>query len=197
MPDPYHVIPRVLEVYASGAKPGNGDFQYLGDKFPRVYKKNYSALLESLAAEEFADLTLIHVTRSPLEVINSIVRRINNAKLGIDSWRAIESLDEAIYEWKSSWNSRKLLYSKIPFKNVIDLNYNYLVNDPRGSLSKISDMLGVDNLFDCKIVSKVPIDWCLDEPQRLKINSSFPPIMLCDDWQKFGLLLDRHTFCFK
>ena len=133
--------------------PGTSDFEYVGDKFPRIYHKKYIGVLASLAGEDFASLTLIHVTRSPLEVINSICRRIENAKIGLDSWKAIESLEEAIAEWKKAWNARKQIYPKIPFDNVIDLNYNYLVNNPSESLKKIADLLGVVNAFDHSVIS--------------------------------------------
>ena len=197
VPDPLIVIPRVLEAYAAGSKPEDVNFTYLGDKFPRIYKKNYIGLLESLAREEFSDLTLIHVTRSPLEVVNSICRRINNSRVGLDSWRAVESIEEAIYEWKSAWNARKLLYPKIPFNKVVDLNYNSLVCDPPTASFEISNLLGVEDIFDRRVVSDAPIEWCLDKSQRQKVYSSFPPVMLCDNWHKFGLFLDKHSFVFK
>ena len=195
IPNPSVAIPKVLEAYAACSKPDGECFEYLGDKYPRVYWKSKFVALNSLAHEDFAEVTLIHVTRSPLEVINSISRRINNAKLGIDSWSGIENIDKAINEWKHAWNARKL-YSKTPFSKVIDLNYNALVHDPSGSLEKIAARLEVDNSFDGSIVSNASINWHLDQSQRSKIASSFPSVMLCDDWEKFGLFLDRHSFVF-
>ena len=195
IPNPSFAIPKVLEAYAASSKPQSESFKYLGDKYPRVYWKSKFSPLNSLAHEDFAEVTLIHVTRSPLEAINSIFRRINNAKIGADSWSGIKDLDQAINEWKHAWNARNL-YSKTPFRKVIDLNYNALVHDPSGSLEKIAATLEVDNSFDSSIVSNASINWCLDQSQRSKIASSFPSAMLCNDWEKFGLFLDRHSFIF-
>ena len=195
IPNPSDAIPRVLESFASSSKPESHGFEYLGDKYPRVYRQKAVSYLHSLACESFTNITLIHVTRSPIEVINSISRRINNAKLGLDSWSAIENLDQAIDEWKHAWNARKL-YLNTPFSKIIDLNYNALVHDPSGSLEKIATKLEVENLFDNSIVSDASIKWCLDQSQRLKLASSFPSAMLCDNWEKFGLFLDKHSFVF-
>ena len=198
IPDPSVAVPRVIDAYVAASKPGvNANYEYIGDKFPRVYWKENFEPLQSLATESFAELTLINVTRSPLEVINSICRRIKNSKLGLDSWRAIESCEAAISEWKVAWNARKSLYSKIPFQKVIDLNYNSLVFDPESASAQIASVLGVDNSFDHSIVSDAPIEWHLDQSQMVKINSSLPSVLLCNNWQKFGLFLDRQTLVFK
>ena len=83
IPNPSFAIPKALEAYAASSKPQGESFEYFGDKHPRVYWKYKFAWLNSLAQEDFEEVTLIHVTRSPLEVINSISRRINNAKIGV------------------------------------------------------------------------------------------------------------------
>ena len=80
---------------------------------------------------------------------------------------------------------------------VIDLNYNYLINYPSNSLAKVSSLLSLDNSFDQTIISNAQIEWCLDQSQRSVITSSMPPVMLCDDWQKFGLFLDQQDLVFK
>ena len=197
IPDPSIAIPKVLEAYITCVKPENKILKYIGDKFPRIYLEELYMPLNSLAHEEFAGVTLIHVTRSPLEVINSICRRINNAKLGLDSWHAIGSLEEAICEWKLAWNSRKQLYPKTPFDLVIDLNYNALIHNPSDSLSRLSELLGVSNSFDQKIISNAPIEWHIDKSQYSKIISHFPPVLLREDWHEFGLLLDKNSLVFK
>ena len=197
IPDPSIVIPEVLKAYCLASKPERGNFKYLGDKFPRAYTNTFPAVLSSLAGEEFASMTLVHVTRSPIEVINSVCRRIENTKLGLDSWSAIATLEQAVAEWKLAWNARKMLYPRIPFEKVLDLNYHCLVSDPLGSSQKIASELGVDNSFNYEIVSNDPIEWRISQSQRVKIASYFPSAMLCDDWQKFGLFLDRQTFVFK
>ena len=197
IPNPSIVIPKVLDAYASCAKPEGTSFEYLGDKYPRIYWDSKYIPLNSLAHEEFAEVTLIHVTRSPLEVINSICRRTANAKLGLDSWNAIESIEDAIYEWKLAWNSRKKLYAKTPFEMFIDLNYNALVHNPSDSVSKLAEILNVSNSFDHKIVSNAPIEWHIDKSQYSKITSHLPSELLCDDWHKFGLFLDKQSLIFK
>ena len=168
----------------------------MGEKFPRAYSAKSSEILKSLASEEFASITLVHVTRSPIEVINSICRRIENTKLGVDYWKAIETIDQAIVEWKLAWNARKNIYPKIPFEKVIDLNYNHIVYDPLGSLQKIATILGVDSTFNHDIVCRDPNEWRLSQSQREKISTSFPSVMLREDWHKFGLFLDNHSFVF-
>ena len=162
-----------------------------------MYVQPYDEWLKMFASEDFLDLTLINITRSPLEVINSVYRRILGARQGIDSWRAIESFDDAIYEWKWAWNARKLLYSQIPFKRFVDLNYHALIHEPSSSSSKIAELIGISDDFDSSIISDDPIEWYLDDSQLGQISASFPSIFLRKDWQEFGLFLDGYDFCFR
>ena len=89
VPDPSIVIPGVLQTYCRASKPESENCKYLGDKFPRAYSAQYSEILKSLASEDFASTTLVNVTRSPIEVVNSVCRRIKNTKLGLDYGRPL------------------------------------------------------------------------------------------------------------
>ena len=50
IPNPSDAIPRVLESFASSSKPESHGFEYLGDKYPRVYRQKAVSYLHSLAS---------------------------------------------------------------------------------------------------------------------------------------------------
>lgn len=67
-----------------------------GDKLPNYFKEMDSII-------NSGKFQYLHITRNPLDVINSMLRRTEMAKQGKDWWKAITSFDEMLNTWTSAY----------------------------------------------------------------------------------------------
>ena len=193
IPIPSIAVPEALAAYCKSIKNNSEKTRYFGDKFPRLYLNDLSSLFD----EANIRITVIHVSRNPLEVVNSIARRIHGARLGKDAWKAIKTVDEAIHEWKHAWNARSLFYQSFPSIKMIDLNYNAIIENPIPALAPLSDLLGVPNEMSYSLVSNAPIKSYLSQQEIKKILDSFKESNLVSRWKGLPLFLDQEDFLFR
>lgn len=174
MNDLFKFIPRqslslnkVLYDWISSIKPNPELVKFIGDKTPRYYRENIHELQKQLNC----DIYIIHITRNPLEVISSIMRRIDNSKKGIDNWSSITNVFEAIEEWIEAWEWRSRIKSE-KFK-FLDLNYNYSILNINDLTEKISEFLNLENKFDKSIVNSNSLDNFISKEKIEKIDKQF------------------------
>lgn len=123
---------------------GKSNIKIFGDKLPRYYLSNFSNFEEDVSC-----LSKIHISRHPLDVINSMMVRAQNKLKNRDTWTLTSNLDDAINEWIKAWNyivsakSNDLLHVK--YEDLCLFNI-----DPE--LRRISQFLEVENLFDKEIL---------------------------------------------
>ena len=114
-----------------------------GDKFPNYFKE-----IDAVLA--IPDVRYLHITRNPFDVVNSMLRRTEMARLGKDWWKAVTDFDAMIETWAEAY--RVIL--KIEDKpEVMHLYYEELVFDFVGSVTKINSFLEADLKFENILVS--------------------------------------------
>lgn len=125
--------------------------EIIGDKLPLYYRENFDELVE----DSLFSLKAIYVTRDPLGVVSSMLRRSRNAKLGLDYWRGPSTVQEAASEWVEAWNKREKI-SGIFRGNMLDLNYEAYIRNPLDGNKRLAEFLEVDNLFSSALISSAP-----------------------------------------
>lgn len=167
---------RVLETMYEEQFSGSGELQYLGDKYPRYYVEDLEAVRETLG-----DLKVIHISRNPIHVINSMMRRAKNAKKGQDSWSTHESIEEGIHEWVAAW---RYAVSRRVDPTFIHLKYEELLFETSKAIEAIGSFLDVDvSGFDrTLIISELDEIDSLTEPDLGKIRAYLGDIT--DAWDK-------------
>ncbi len=133
---------RTLFKLNYGAEINNG--VWLGEKLPDYWKKKWTIVEESLSPK------VIHITRHPLDVVNSYLRRAANTKKGKDYWKK-DSTSAALDDWVDAWT---FIQSQKNNFNYLHIKYEDLIFKSSESLQYISDFLQVPNLFDESIIVK-------------------------------------------
>ena len=89
-------LKRIYEIHHDAVKPG-ATLVIFGDKFPKYYQliNQYS-----LAGSAFK---YIHITRNPLDVVNSMIMRVRNAQEGKDTWKAHATLESQVAVWDEAF----------------------------------------------------------------------------------------------
>jgi hypothetical protein len=116
--------------------------RYFGDKHPLYYRED----LDLLRAE-LQPLKIIHVSRRPADVVNSMLRRAQNARRGRDSWDRHGTLDSACAEWVAAWNFVCAEQQRAA-GSILHLKYEDLVCNPSAELERIAAFLSVEPRFD-------------------------------------------------
>jgi len=114
-----------------------------GDKFPN-YFKNIDAVLEP------SGVKYVHITRNPLDVVNSIMRRCDMTRQGKDWWKAITNFEEMIAAWAEAYNIIQQIEER---SEVFHLHYEELVFDFYGSVARLNTFLGNDLEYENILVS--------------------------------------------
>lgn len=126
--------------------------RFFGDKYPRYYEQDLDAL-EAL----IGPLWILHVSRDPVDVVNSMLRRSRNAKLNLDAWRLVHTLEEACMHWVRAWNAVQR-FALQRGSRVLHVKYEDVVDCAPQGLDEISRRLGVANAFDTRqIVAEDPV----------------------------------------
>ncbi|WP_026180163.1 sulfotransferase family protein [Hahella ganghwensis] len=114
-----------------------------GDKLP-AYAKEINNVLQMPGAR------YLHITRNPLDVINSMLRRMNAAKQGRDWWKAITDFDDMLSAWVEAYTAVQDHQNN---PNVFHLYYEDLVFDFDRTVSTLNDFLGIELEYINSLVS--------------------------------------------
>jgi len=126
--------------------------RYFGDKLPQYYEHDIDAL-----ESKIGPIHIVHISRNPIDVVNSMLRRSRNAAIKLDTWNLVHTVDEGCMHWARAWNAVQRLARSREFR-VTHLKYEELISDPVGTLTKLSNVLGVSDAFDhTRIVEEDPL----------------------------------------
>ena len=114
-----------------------------GDKFPN-YFKDIDAVLE------VSEVKYLHITRNPLDVVNSIMRRCEMTRQGKDWWKAITEFSAMINCWAEAF---RVIRENECHSNVFHLHYEELVYNFSDCSDKINDFLGVNLTYENILIS--------------------------------------------
>jgi len=114
-----------------------------GDKFPN-YFKNIDVVMA------VSGMKYLHITRNPLDVVNSIMRRCEMTRQGKDWWKAMTDFEEMINAWSDAYNIIQEIEGR---PEVFHLHYEELVFDFHGSVARINGFLGADLAYENILVS--------------------------------------------
>jgi len=114
-----------------------------GDKFPNYYKELDTVL-------KTPRVRYLHITRNPVDVVNSMLRRTEMAKQGRDWWKTITNFDNMIETWASAYSIiRKYEYRP----DVLHIHYEELVFCYEITIKKINKFLDIDLRYKNILVS--------------------------------------------
>lgn len=114
-----------------------------GDKLP-AYARELNAVL-ALPAVRY-----LHVTRNPLDVVNSMLRRLDAARQGRDWWKAITDFDAMVEAWAEAYRAIEAVEERA---EVFHLHYEELVFDFECNVAALNHFLGVDLQYQNVLVS--------------------------------------------
>ena len=139
------VWPTVQFIYQNHHEKLSPGFPLLlwGDKFPN-YFKNITTFMG------ISGLKYLHITRNPLDVVNSIMRRCEMTRQGKDWWKAITDFEEMINAWAVAYQVIQQIDGR---PEVFHLHYEELVFDFCGSVARLNAFLGVDLAYEDILVS--------------------------------------------
>ncbi|UZH55643.1 sulfotransferase [Salinimicrobium tongyeongense] len=161
----------------------------VGDKLPRYYFVDF---------EEFSNVVekpikIIHISRHPLDVINSMLIRYQNRLKGKDTWTLTSTLEESLNEWIHGWNS----VVKNESQQILHIKYEDLcLFDTKIILEKISSFLLIPNTFNANIIetnqSKHFERKALNDDHIIKIKNHLGSLL--NDWNETNLqvLIERY-----
>ena len=138
-----HPVVDALFASTFGAAAGDdaATIRYFGDKLPKYYDQRFDEVQKFLPG-----IRVIHVSRHPLDVVNSMLRRSRNSREGTDYWRPDQTIDAALIDWIRGWNFIVPAAKRDP-KHFLHVKYEDLVFTPKKELETISAFLGVENRF--------------------------------------------------
>lgn len=178
------VLFSMFKAYCCSLKP-NRKIRLFGDKVPTYYRYNLKEFAQKLGV----DLRVIFLTRNPVDVVSSMLRRSQNTSKGLDSWRGPPTPAAALNEWMCAWNQRSLL-KKNECIMMLDLNYDAAIAYPKEMAAVLSAFLNVDDEFDIKHINTSEVSRVIHPFQMIKY---LPEIKELDDnWGNLPLLLDGY-----
>ena len=182
-------IPNVDKKYSkaffSGIKPDSNlsDTEIIGDKLPKYYSYD----LSTLASLKGIQLYIIHVTRNPLDVCSSYLRRQYNSSIGKDYWKSNLAPSDIANEWIKAWNFRSSPFLRSPTVNFLDLNYDQLLDRPCEFTRHLSKFLGIDNCFETDMVSNATIPQMISMNEFVAIKPELSQLVY--NWARLPMLL--------
>jgi len=183
IPNDSNLIPEVLRLFCNSVKSTKSSSVY-GDKTPTYYLYDIEQLVQLSSTKE---IYLIRVTRSPMEVVDSIMRRTNNSLRGKDYWKSIVTKADALSHWIKAWNARAQFRQHRGVR-FLDLNYNGIAQDPETALQLIANFLQISNDFDSGILNtKRLLDKRSADNNGIAQSSGIK--YYCSNWDKMPLNL--------
>lgn len=114
-----------------------------GDKLPA-----YAQELDAVMA--LPGVRYLHVTRNPLDVVNSMLRRVEAAKQGRDWWKSYTDFDAMLEVWAATYAAFERIENR---PNVFHLHYEQLVFDFGRTTAAVNAFLGLDLAYENMLVS--------------------------------------------
>jgi hypothetical protein len=105
-----------------------------GDKLPNYYRE-----LDAVLA--LPKVRYIHLTRNPLDVINSMLRRTEMARQGRDWWKAVTEFDAMLDTWAAAYAA---VQANAAHRSLLHLHYEDLLFDFDASMQRINTFAEVD-----------------------------------------------------
>ena len=134
--------PAVFDAVFRGTFPDpDSKIRYFGDKLPKYYARDFDRVLAFLPA-----MRVIHVSRHPFDVVNSMLRRSKNAREGTDYWRPDQTIDQALLDWIDGWNFIVEQKKAAPDR-YLHLKYEDAVFQPEVEFPRMAEFLGIANEF--------------------------------------------------
>ena len=123
------------------------NIKYFGDKYPPYYQ-DFDDLRTTLNP-----LKVIHISRHPFDVINSMLRRSLNSQKGLDFWNPSESVDSACLKWVNAWNFINKYSFEYP-QLFLHVKYEDFVFDFFNQMEIIANFLEIEDItkFNSDIV---------------------------------------------
>ncbi len=139
--------PMIQSAYTWHQCQRNGDvpLRLWGDKTP-----TYFSFVPRILSIEGA--RYLHITRHPLDTVNSMLRRTEMARQGKDWWKAFTEFDAMVAVWKEALAAVERVEAH---ENVLHVTYEELVFDAGPTLQRIQSFLDLDlALEDVTITDK-------------------------------------------
>ena len=172
----------MLRAYCTSIKPQNNVLLF-GDKVPAYFKYN----LAKFANKIDAHFLIIYVTRNPVDVVSSMLRRSTNAKKGLDTWSEPSTPISSLNWWLDAWNQRSNIRS-IPSVRFLDLNYDAAIRNPKELGFLLSEFLHIDNQFSLDFVNISEVSRTIDASE---LSKHMPQVIgLDENWPSLPLKLD-------
>tara|TARA_Y100000589_G_scaffold331651_1_gene386155 strand:- start:304 stop:1182 length:879 start_codon:yes stop_codon:yes gene_type:complete len=187
VPKRKNTIKSIIYSYLSNLeKKPKGNIEVVGDKFPKYYKQD----LERFSYINELPIKLIHITRDPIEVVSSMMRRYENSKKGLDWWKSVKSITEGFSEWIEAWNWRSKI-RKAKGIELLDLNYNKCILNPNEMYEAISKFLDIENNFDRSILSDKNIELYINKKDAQDYSDQM--LDMAEKWNDFPLILNKYN----
>ena len=142
----------------------------IGDKVPKYYH-NYNQYNKFCLANE---MYYLHVSRNPLNVLNSFIRIQKNNKEVNDYFNTNLMPEEILNEWILAWN----FINKE--QHVHHIKYESLLNDSNSIFSGLSNYLCIPNAFESSSINNFEDEIILDNqtinllpPKLIELSKSW------------------------
>lgn len=139
------IWPTLKFIYEFHHKQIHPDFQMKlwGDKYP-LYWRDINSIVT------LRNVRYIHITRNPLDVVNSMLRRTEAAKRGRDWWKSIVDFDEMLETWAEAYLA---VLSKDSDPNVKHIHYEELVFGFGKTIEELNNFIGIELEFNDVLVT--------------------------------------------
>lgn len=156
----------------------NNELEVWGDKLPNYY-------LELNSVMSLPKIRYLHITRHPLDVINSMLRRTEMARQGLDWWRAVTEFDDMLETWVKAYQAICKIKSN---KRVLHIHYEDLIFDFQTTINDINKFIDAsleyENIliqdpeahFDRSFINEEQTKRVLDHPSVKKYLLTRPKI---------------------
>lgn len=123
-----------------------GEQVWFGDKLPGYYRYAIADF-----EELFDDFVVINTVRNPLLVLNSMMRRSKQARVGRDHWRKDQSIEDGLNSWIHAWN---FVVENFKSDNFVCIKYEDLLVQPEKTLVDLSRKLAIgSDGFDMELIN--------------------------------------------
>jgi len=123
---------------------------HFGDKHPQYYEHDVEAL-----AQLIGPIRIIHISRHPVDVVNSMLRRSRNAQRGQDTWSLTRTIEDGCQHWARAWNAANVLSTRYGTR-FTHVKYEDCLNATALCMQQLADALGVEDKFETSSI--VPED---------------------------------------
>lgn len=159
------MLPAIESLYSTSLSAGDSVI-HVGDKYPKYYEWDLSWM-----GQVFPEMKFVHVTRSPVDVVNSCVYRTEMRLQGKDWW-PVKSALEYVSDWVSAWNFAAEMNKNDNFHHI---RYESFVANPKEEVENLAKFLGVEADFNIEgVYSKAPPSMSLTKNQLYKIERTIP-----------------------